>query len=144
MNKTVKPRNPLLTRLENCLVPWRVWAIPFWRSPKNLRWTQIVAHPNATELVGAHFQKDEVAFKEFVNAQKHLVMRFLSTNPEGQDNTYLPTNSSILQWQGKTGLKRDCNLFSRLFISHQAQECDLLESFKYENHSGPFDFSAFF
>ena len=34
-------------------------------------------------------------------------------------------------------IKKDCHLFSRLFISCQTRECDLREFFQYENQSTP-------
>ena len=34
-------------------------------------------------------------------------------------------------------IKEDCQLFSRLFISCQIRECDLIEFFQYENQSTP-------
>ena len=38
-------------------------------------------------------------------------------------------------------LNDECHLFSRLFISSQSRECDLLEFFHYENQSFPAELS---
>ena len=37
----------------------------------------------------------------------------------------------------QNALNEDCHLFSRLFISSQSRECDLLEFFHHENQSFP-------
>ena len=74
--------------------------------------TKIIARPG-----------DEGSFYDHINKNK---LDFFQQKPE-------PDPADFKQ----NALKDDCHIFSKLFISCQSRECDLLEFFHHENQSFP-------
>ena len=100
--------------------------------------TKIIAAPDAGEWVMSHYQTGESCCKAFIG----------SLDKGGEGSFYDPIKKNKLDFfQNKpeqaagdlkqTILKDDCRLFSKLFISCQSRECDLLEFFHHENQCFP-------
>ena len=94
--------------------------------------TKNIADPALAELVGTHHERGREKFRSFMDGlQKDEECTF-----------YDPMTAFFFEHEqaassSKKVLKGDCNLFSRLSISHQNRQCDLQEFFKYENQSAP-------
>ena len=100
--------------------------------------TKVIAHPGVGEMVMHHYETGESCFKSFIGALdmgdegsfydpiKKNKLDFFQQKPE-------PAPADFKQ----KALKDDCRLFSKLFISCQSKECDLLEFFHHENQSFP-------
>ena len=98
--------------------------------------TKTIAHPSAAELVTTHFEKGQVAFRDFFNGLGDETSFYKSIKKNKVDffHQEAATASSDMK---KQVLKDDCRLFSQLFISCQSRECDLSEFFHHENQSFP-------
>ena len=95
-------------------------------------------------MVISHHQNGKTIFKEFMKGLlsgdmspfykpiKRNKLDFFNQKPE-------PVTGALKQ----KVLKDDCRLFSKLFMSSQSRECDLLQFFKHENHSFPAALSDF-
>ena len=111
---------------------------PFQEESKDLLTldTKTIAHPSAAELVRTHFEKGQLAFRDFFNSlgDEGSFYRPIKKNKVDFFRQEAAVASSDMK---KQVLKDDCRLFSQLFISCQSRECDLLEFFKHENQSFP-------
>ena len=113
---------------------------PFQEETKDLLTldTKAIATSAAAEMVISHHQNGRIRFKEFMKGLesedmssfyepiKRNKLDFFNQKPE-------PVSGDLKQ----KVLRDDCRLFSKLFISCQSRECDLLEFFKHENQSFP-------
>ena len=100
--------------------------------------TKTIATSTAAEMVISHHQNGKIRFQEFMKGLesddmssfyepiKRNKLDFFNQKPE-------PASGALKQ----KVLKDDCRLFSKLFISCQSRECDLLQFFKHENQSFP-------
>ena len=100
--------------------------------------TKVIAASAAAEMVISHHQNGRIRIQEFMKGLesedmssfyepiKRNKLDFFNQKPE-------PVSGDLKQ----KVLKDDCRLFSKLFISCQSRECDLLEFFKHENQSFP-------
>ena len=111
---------------------------PFQEESKDLFTmdTKTITHPSAAELVRTHFEKDQVAFRDFFNGLGDEAS-FYRPIKKNQADFFHQEATEASSDRKKQVLKDDCRLFSQLFISCQSWECDLLEFFKHENQSFP-------
>lgn len=111
---------------------------PFQEESKDLLTldTKIIAHPSAAELVRSHIEKGQAAFKDFFNGLSDQAS-FYKPIKKNKTDFFRQHAAVASNDKKKQVLKSDCNLFSQLFISCQARECDLPEFFSHENQSFP-------
>ena len=100
--------------------------------------TKRVAHPSVAEQIATHYENGQERFEKFMESLttgseskfydpiKKNKVDFFSQMPE-------QTSKDLKQ----KNLKDDCALFSELFISCQASECDLNDFFQHENQAFP-------
>ncbi|XP_034030967.1 uncharacterized protein LOC117514556 [Thalassophryne amazonica] len=99
--------------------------------------TKLIAHASAAVLVATHFEKGQVAFRDFFNGMDDETSFFYKSIKKNKVDFFhqeAATSSSDIK---KQVLKDDCRLFSQLFISCQSRESDLSEFFHHENQSFP-------
>ena len=80
--------------------------------------------------------KGQAAFKDFFNSVGDEASFYKPIKKNKTDFFHQQAAVSSTD-KKKQLLKSDCNLLSQLFISCQAQECDLPEFFRHENQSFP-------
>ena len=96
--------------------------------------TKLIATPDSGNMVTSHYKTGQNRFKAFIGG----------LDKGGEGSFYDPIKKNKLDlFQHTPGdlkqkiLTDDCRLFSKLFISRQSRECDLLEFFHHENQSFP-------
>ncbi|KAK4304447.1 hypothetical protein Pmani_023602 [Petrolisthes manimaculis] len=113
---------------------------PFMEESKDLLTidTKQVAHSSVAERLATHYDKGKERFDDFID----------SLSPGSESKFYDPIKKQKLGFfsqkpdETSTDMKQkimkdDCALFSKLFISCQARECDLNDFFKHENQPFP-------
>ena len=99
---------------------------------------KVIAFQHAAEAVGMHYENGRTRIKEFMKSfagenRSAFYDKIKRNNIDFFEQTKKAAVSDVKQ----KILKDDCRLFSKLFISCQSRECDLMEFFKHENQSFP-------
>ena len=94
--------------------------------------TKTIATSTAAEMVISHHQNGKIRFQEFMKGlESDDMSSFHEPIKRNKLDFFKPASGALKQ----KVLKDDCRLFSKLFISCQSRECDLLQFFKHENQS---------
>ena len=136
--QTAHAQKTFLERINKLFSTINEMGNPFMEETKDLVTldTKRVAHPSKAEKVATHYETGKKRFDEF--------MAILS--PGSESNFYDPIKKNKIDFFSQKPeqiskdlnqkiLKDDCALFSKLFISCQARECDLNDFFRYENQA---------
>lgn len=100
--------------------------------------TKIIASETAAEAVRMHYGNGRTRFKEFMKTlEGENRAAFYSKIKRNNIDFFDQTKQAAVTDAKHKSLKDDCRLFSKLFISCQSRECDLMEFFKHENQSFP-------
>lgn len=98
--------------------------------------TKDIAHPKAADLINTHYDRGRDQFKEFMEHLEHGDGEFFY-QPIKKNNIDFFKHDQVAKEPKQKTLREDCHLFSRLFISCQSRQCDLMEFFKHENQPFP-------
>lgn len=98
--------------------------------------TKIIAHPCAAERVGIHLSSGLARFDAFMEVLKREDTSLFYA-PIKKTKMGFFQQEQILTNAKEKVLKKDCQLFSKLFISCQSRECDLHDFFRHENQQFP-------
>ena len=94
-----------------------------------------VAHTSLAQLVATHHQRGLQQFDEFLGGLHNEDCSFY--NPITNNKVAFFKQAQRVSSSKENALKRDCRLFSPLFISCQTRQCDLQKCFRHENQSSP-------
>lgn len=136
--QTSQSQKSFTDKVKNLFSAMKDLGNPFQEESKDLLTldTKIFAHSSAAELVRTHIDKGQAAFKDFFNSLGDEASFYKPIKKNKTD--FFHQQAAVASTDKKKQvLKSDCNLFSQLFISCQARECDLSEFFRHENQSFP-------
>ena len=100
--------------------------------------TKTIATLTAAEMVISHHQKGKIRFQEFMKGLESGDMSsFYKPIKRNKLDFFNQKSEPVTGALKQKVLKDDCRLFSKLIISCQSRECDLLQFFKHDNQSFP-------
>ncbi|KAJ8046459.1 hypothetical protein HOLleu_05133 [Holothuria leucospilota] len=133
-----RAQNAFLERVEKLFNVMTDMGNPFQEDSRDLMSldTKDIAHPSAAKLISTHYEKGKARFEEFMKGLEEKVSIFYEPIKKNRIDFFCqePVSSEISK---EKAIKKDCQLFSKLFISCQNRECDLNEFFRHENHPLP-------
>ncbi len=87
--------------------------------------TKDIAHHTAAELISTHYEKGKVRFQEFLKGLEDEETSTFYEPIKKNRVDFFRQEAPAADSSKQKGLKEDCQLFSKLFISCQSRECDL-------------------
>ena len=100
-------------------------------------YTKVIATSSAAEMVATHYEKGRARFSEFMEDLDKGGGSFYEPKQKNKLDFFQQKPEPLSGDMKQKILKDDCRLFSKLFISCQSRECDLLQFFRHENQSFP-------
>ena len=97
--------------------------------------TKNTVNPSLAQLVATHHQRGLQQFEMFLGGLHNEEYSFY--NPIKKNKVAFFKQELRVSSSKEKAMKRDCRLFSRLFISCHTRQCDLQEFFRHENQSSP-------
>ncbi|KAJ8333969.1 hypothetical protein SKAU_G00412880 [Synaphobranchus kaupii] len=137
--QTQRAQKVFLERVKNLSHVMTDMGNPFQEDSRDLLSldTKDIAHASAAELIATHYEKGRARFQEFLKGMEgENVSKFYEPIKKNQIDFFRQEPVSADSSKEKI-MKKDCQLFSKLFISCQNRECDLNEFFRHENHPFP-------
>jgi hypothetical protein len=100
--------------------------------------TKRVAHPAFAEKIATHYEKGKERFDELMKGlEPGSENKFYEPIKKNKVDFFSQKPEQTAEDQKQKNLKDECALFSKLFISCQARECDLNDFFHHENLAYP-------